>query len=90
MTLNEERIHEELTKVPGWELHEGTIRKSYELDDFKASLAFVNQVGELAENADHHPDILVEYNKVSLSLVSHDAGGITDKDFQLAQEIEQL
>lgn len=90
LVLDDEQIKAHLQKVPGWKHEDGMLKKTYEVDDFKASLAFVNQVGDLAENADHHPDILIQYNKVSLSLVSHDEGGITGKDFSLAEEIEKL
>lgn len=90
MILNKDQIEVHLKKAPGWNHEDGQLKKTYELDDFKASLAFVNKVGDLAENADHHPDILIQYNKVSLSLVSHDEGGITGKDFSLAEEIENL
>ena len=58
--------------------------------DFRASLAFVNQVGELAEKAGHHPDIDLRYNKVRLALVTHDAGGITAKDFDLARSADHV
>ncbi|HEU5141108.1 MAG TPA: 4a-hydroxytetrahydrobiopterin dehydratase [Bacillales bacterium] len=90
MVLNKEEIVEKVEQLPGWEHREGQLEKTFTLDDFKASLAFVNKVGELAEGANHHPDILIQYNKVTLSLVSHDAGGITDKDFGLAGEVEKL
>ncbi|HET7580986.1 MAG TPA: 4a-hydroxytetrahydrobiopterin dehydratase [Bacillales bacterium] len=90
MVMDEKEIAEKLEQVQGWAYADGQLKKTYELDDFKASLVFVNKVGELAENADHHPDILIQYNKVSLSLVSHDEGGITGKDFNLAGEIEKL
>lgn len=90
MVLDVDQIADKLKKVSGWKHEDGKIQKTYMLDDFKASLAFVNQVGDLAENAGHHPDILIQYNKVSLSLVSHDEGGITEKDFGLAEKIENL
>jgi 4a-hydroxytetrahydrobiopterin dehydratase len=88
--LNGEQIEVNLKQVPGWEYKEHHLKKTYKLDDFKASLRFVNQVGDLAENADHHPDILIQYNNVTLSLRSHDEDGITGKDFSLAEEIEKL
>lgn len=88
MAMSEEQIQENLRKMTGWQIVDGKLWKAYKLDDFKASLSFVNHVGELAETANHHPDILIQYNRVTLSLVTHDEGGITAKDFNLAGEIE--
>ncbi|HEX7066531.1 MAG TPA: 4a-hydroxytetrahydrobiopterin dehydratase [Bacillales bacterium] len=90
MAMIEKEIIGKLDQIPGWEYRDGQLKKTFALDDFGASLAFVNKVADLAESADHHPDILIQYNKVTLSLVSHDEGGITGKDFGLAGEIEKL
>ncbi|UJL46048.1 4a-hydroxytetrahydrobiopterin dehydratase [Virgibacillus sp. NKC19-16] len=90
MALNEKQIQANLNQVPGWEYTDGYLTKTYKLADFKASLAFVNNVGELAEEANHHPDIVIQYNKVNLSLRSHDEDGITNKDFGLAEKVENL
>ena len=90
MKLSDEQVKANLRQVPGWSYVEGHLKKNYQFDDFKASLVFVNPVADLAENANHHPDILIQYNKVSLSLRSHDENGITGKDFSLAEEIEKL
>ncbi|WP_373894043.1 4a-hydroxytetrahydrobiopterin dehydratase [Virgibacillus natechei] len=90
MVLDEKKIQANLNQVPGWEYTGGYLKKTYKLADFKASLTFVNNVGELAEEANHHPDIVIQYNKVDLSLRSHDEDGITNKDFDLAEKIEQL
>jgi 4a-hydroxytetrahydrobiopterin dehydratase len=90
MILSDEQVKANLGQVPGWSYVEGHLKKTYQFDDFKASLVFVNRVADLAENANHHPDILIQYNKVSLSLRSHDENGITGKDFSLAEEIEKL
>jgi 4a-hydroxytetrahydrobiopterin dehydratase len=72
--------------------HEGeAIEREVEFKDFAAALAFVNQVGELAEEANHHPDILLHgWNKVRLTLMTHSAGGLTDADFELAGRIDSL
>lgn len=86
--LTETQVQEELGKTPGWELKEGEITRLYKFPDFKAALAFVNRVGELAEQADHHPDILILYNKVRLTLSTHSAGGLTAKDFDLARRVD--
>lgn len=90
MVLNEKQIQTNLNQVPGWEYKDGYLTKTYKLSDFKASLTFVNKVGELAEEAGHHPDIVIQYNKVNLSLRTHDEDGITSKDFDLSEKIEKL
>jgi len=81
-------IQARLSELPGWERQGETIRRSYAFDDFKGSMAFVNRVAALAEALDHHPDILVEYSRVTLTLSTHDAGGLTDRDFELARQID--
>ena len=64
------------------------IRRTYRFRDFREALAFVNRVGDLAERAAHHPDIDIRYNAVTLALTTHDAGGLSDKDFELARAID--
>ena len=86
--LSDDEVREQLRGRPGWELVEGRIRKQYELPGFREAMAFVNRVAELAEAADHHPDILIEYRKVTLTLTSHDSGGLTARDFKLAAQID--
>jgi 4a-hydroxytetrahydrobiopterin dehydratase len=75
-----------LKKVPNWKGKDRrkVIRRTFTLPDFRAALAFVAYVGELAESHNHHPDIDIRYNKVSLTLSTHSAGGLTAKDFDLA------
>jgi 4a-hydroxytetrahydrobiopterin dehydratase len=82
--LSEAEINLRLASIPAWHIQQGELIKTFAFSDFRASLAFVNRVGELAENAGHHPDIDIRYNKVRLALVTHDAGGLTAKDFDLA------
>ncbi len=79
-----------LDHLPGWKLDNVEIVRSFQFHDFITALAFVNQVGDLAEKAGHHPDIDIRYNKVKLALITHDAGGLTEKDFELAEKINQL
>jgi 4a-hydroxytetrahydrobiopterin dehydratase len=74
-------------EAPGWSVANGELVRTETLKDFAAAMAFVNRVAELAESAGHHPDIDIRYNKVRLGLVTHDAGGITEKDIELAREI---
>ena len=86
--LPEEQIAGRLKQVPGWERSGAQIRRTYSFGSFKEAMAFANRVAEAAEAADHHPDILVQYRKVTLTLTSHDAGGLTERDFRLAQRID--
>jgi len=73
-----------LAALPNWQRHGQIISRTYEFEDFPAAMKFVNAVAELAEQAKHHPDIDVRWNQVTLALTTHDAGGLTDKDFALA------
>jgi 4a-hydroxytetrahydrobiopterin dehydratase len=83
-------ITERLAKLNGWERDGEAITKTYTWKDFAESLTFVNQVGGLAEERNHHPDIDIRWNKVKLSLSTHSEGGLTAADFDLAEAIEAL
>jgi 4a-hydroxytetrahydrobiopterin dehydratase len=89
-TLNSKEVQEKLKSLDGWKLIQGEIVREVTLKDFVAAMSFVNLVAAKAEAAGHHPDIDIRYNKVRLALVSHDAGGLTDKDFDLAAAIEAI
>ncbi len=78
-----------LGALPGWQIEAGELARTFEFADFPAALRFVNRVGELAEEAGHHPDIDIRYNRVRLGLTTHDAGGLTAKDFDLARRIDR-
>ncbi len=86
--LSEARVQEGLANLTGWELRDGRIRKRYQFRTFLRAIAFVNSVAYLAESAGHHPDITINYNKVTLRLITHSKGGLTDRDFALAAEID--
>ena len=88
--LSEQEIKSKLVTVPDWQVESGELVRTFLFKDFRASLRFVNEVGELAEQAGHHPDIDIRYNKVRLALVTHDEGGITVKDFELAAKADKL
>lgn len=88
--LSEEQINAQLAKTDGWARQGDEIFKTYTLTSFVAALAFVSTVGHLAEAADHHPDIMLKYKKVTLVLSTHSAGGLTEKDFVLAAQIDAL
>lgn len=87
--LDEPAITEALRRTPGWERAGAEIRRTYRFRDFREALAFVNRVGGLAEAAGHHPDIDIRYNTVTLALTTHDAGGLSAKDFDLARAIDR-
>jgi len=73
---------------PGWELVGGKLVKLVTCDGFVGALTFVNEIGQLAEKANHHPDIDIRYNRVTLALVTHDSGGITQLDLDMARAID--
>ena len=83
-------IDSALVSVPAWKKKRATITRTYQFKDFLESMKFVNAVAALAEKRQHHPDVLIRWNKVTLSLSTHDSGGITQKDFDLAGECEQI
>lgn len=87
--LSEQQINGFLKGLPGWSYKDGAIAKRYSFSDFIDAIDFVNEVAELAEEADHHPDIAISYNKVTMTLTTHSEGGVTQKDIDLATEIEQ-
>ncbi len=88
--LSSAEIDQQLAATPSWQIINGELTRTFELADFRSALAFVNKVGELAEAANHHPDIDIRYNKVRFALVTHSAGGLTKNDFDLATRIDSL
>ena len=81
-------IEAALKDLPGWEHEDDGISKSFEFKDFKQAWAFMEKVAKAADAMDHHPEWTNVYNKVLIRLSTHDAGGITSRDFKLAKEIE--
>jgi 4a-hydroxytetrahydrobiopterin dehydratase len=88
--LSATEITSQLTRIPTWKVENGELVRNFKFEDFRGSMRFVNQVAELAEAALHHPDIDIRYNKVRLGLVTHDAGRLTAKDFDLAARVDKL
>ena len=88
--LTEEEIAGHLAEVPGWARVGEAIKRTYRFAGFRAAIAFVGQVADAAEDADHHPEIDVRYKNVTLLLRTHDAGGLTRLDFSLAVVCDQL
>lgn len=88
--LTDSEITTELASVPAWTRADSSITCTVTLADFRASMLYVGAVAYLAEAANHHPDIVVQWNKVTLTLSSHSAGGLTAADFALARQISGL
>lgn len=87
--LNATQVEAALATVPDWTKRGKTIVRTYVFKDFPAAIKFVNAAAKLAEKAWHHPDIDIRWNKVTLVLTTHDAGGLTEKDFALAKKFDQ-
>jgi 4a-hydroxytetrahydrobiopterin dehydratase len=86
--LDDAHLQPALASLPQWQRQGETISRTYEFADFPAAIKFVNAVAAMAEQVQHHPDIDVRWNKVTLALSTHDAGGLTEKDFVLAREFD--
>ena len=89
--LNENEIKRKLSGLSSWNYFKDQIGKEYQLKDFAEALYFVNKVGTIAEEMNHHPDIFIHsWNKVKITVSTHSESGITEKDFQLAQKIDGI
>lgn len=88
--LTDAEIEDGLRGLNGWERKGNEIVRVFKNKSFVDSVGFVNKVSILAEKADHHPDILIRYKNVTLTLSTHSKGGLTEKDFNLAREIDAL
>ena len=91
MKLNEEQIQESLSRLADWGRDGDWLTRDLKFSNFKSAMEFVNRVADEAEAMDHHPDILIHgWNNVRLSVMTHSVGGLTDKDFKLAERINGL
>ncbi|MEZ6319480.1 MAG: 4a-hydroxytetrahydrobiopterin dehydratase [Phycisphaerales bacterium] len=88
--LSEREVTQGLERSPDWSEVSGEIQRTYQFADFRDAMAFVNKIADYAERVAHHPDILIRYNKVTLTVSTHDAGGITAQDFELAEFCDAL
>ncbi|MEG4070808.1 4a-hydroxytetrahydrobiopterin dehydratase [Microcoleus sp. Pol11C2] len=88
--INNTEIQERASQLSGWTIEGKQLRSTRLFKDFTEAIAFVNKLVAPSEAAGHHPDIEISYNKVTVNLTTHDAGGLTEKDFALAQEISAL
>ena len=86
--LEQAEVERRMGALPGWELKDGAIRKLYRFKEFMDGIRFLNRVAEMAEAADHHPDVQINYTRVTFTCATHSEGGVTGKDFKLAAQIE--
>lgn len=90
MLLSSDQVQEKLKAFRGWELAGGKLTKTYRFSDFAKAMSLANKVAVLAEQINHHPDMLIHYNQITFTLFSHSGSGVTEKDFKLLKGIEQL
>ena len=91
MKFNEEQIQDSLSRIADWSRDGDWLTRDLKFENFKSAMEFVNRVADEAEALDHHPDILIHgWNNVRLSVMTHSVGGLTDKDFKLAERINGL
>ncbi|MEQ9357742.1 4a-hydroxytetrahydrobiopterin dehydratase [Coleofasciculus chthonoplastes] len=88
--LSGAEIQEKVKSLDGWTIEGKELRKTRQFKDFVEAIAFVNKIVEPAEAAGHHPDLAISYNKVTINLTTHEAGGLTAKDFEMAQTLSKL
>lgn len=88
--LSAEEIREKLNELNGWKAEDNNLKKRFSFTKFAESLNFVNKAGEIAERLDHHPDITFGWGYAEFAMTTHDRGGITDFDFALAKEIDEI
>ena len=87
--LEKAEIERRLGALPGWAFKDDAISKLYRFKEFMDGIKFLNRVAEMAEAADHHPDVKINYTRITFSCSTHDQGGVTEKDFKLAAQIEE-
>lgn len=90
MSLNQTEIDQKIQALPQWQQEDQTLSRTFKFKNFVEAIAFVDRLVEPAEAAGHHPDLAISYNKVTVSLSTHDAGGLTQMDFDLAKTISGL
>jgi 4a-hydroxytetrahydrobiopterin dehydratase len=88
--LTDSEIQQALSSLSGWQRQGKAIQRVFAFPDFKSAMQFVNKVADAAEQANHHPDIDIRYNKVTTALISHDSGGVTQRDVKMAKRINEI
>ncbi len=86
--LSDEQVKQYIADLPQWSLNGDSLQRTFRFDDFAGSMAFANRVAALADQMAHHPDIMIRYNKVTLTLTTHDAGGLTERDISFARSTD--
>lgn len=88
--LEQQELETEVEKLDGWAVQDGALQKDYNCGDFDGSMAFVNRVAAAATAADHHPDVAISWDTVTLRWVTHSEGGITSSDVKMARQSDEL
>jgi 4a-hydroxytetrahydrobiopterin dehydratase len=88
--LSDSEVQQALEQLRGWKRNHHAIERAFQFANFVQAMDFVNQIAEAAEAVNHHPDILISYNKVTLTLISHDSGGVTQRDIKMAARINDM
>jgi 4a-hydroxytetrahydrobiopterin dehydratase len=88
--LTQEQSNKLLEQIPDWEIKDGHVYRQFKFKNFKEAISFVNKVAEVAEQEQHHPDININYNKVSIDLYTHSINGLSENDFIIAAKIDQI
>ena len=88
--LEQRELEDEVVKLDGWEVRDGALQKDFTCGDFNGSMEFVNRVADAANDADHHPDIAIAWDTVTLRWVTHSEGGITSSDVKMARKSDEL
>ena len=88
--LSDQQVSERLKQLPGWELVNGEVAKTYAFKNYYETMAFVNATAWVSHREDHHPDLEVGYNKCAVTYSTHSVGGLSAKDFECAGKIEKL
>jgi len=88
--LKAKQVHLQLKAIPKWSKRAQTLFRTFKFEGFLKSIDFVNRIAKRAEKSNHHPDIDIRFNKVTLTLTTHDEGGITEKDFSLARQCDEV
>ena len=88
--LDEEQIRSRLASVPGWQLEDGKLHREFKFKDFRGAFGFMTSSALVAEKLDHHPEWSNVYNRVTVDLATHDVGGLSEHDFELAARMDQL
>jgi 4a-hydroxytetrahydrobiopterin dehydratase len=88
--LSDDQIQARVGELDGWDYAGGALHKDFKLDDFKGSVDFVNRLTPIAEEMNHHPDLAISWDTVTVTLTTHSQGGVTDNDFELAEKLDAL